>query len=279
MSAVFSFIIPCFNHGKYLDRCLSSIANIKDIPYEILIVDDGSTEEATIVTLKRLADSGYQVIHQENSGPGAARNNGISKAKGEYIVPLDADDMIRTAYVSQAYELLRQHENIHAVYANYQQFGERNDIMQHAPYSLQHLLLTNNIGACVIFRKSCWQQVGGYDETLRNGLGWEDWDLWLNFAYHGFVFQHLDIIGYDYQYHNQSRERMFLSDKVKVNKIITRFEEKYKGFYAPGVIHQNLLHQLKVHPAGMFLKIFLAAFIPSVYQKLVKKGKIRKYLV
>lgn len=279
MPVVVSFIIPCFNHGKYLGRCLRSIEALKTISYEILIINDGSTDENTQAILKKLTNDGYNVIQQVNAGPGAARNNGISKASGKYIVSLDADDMIRPEYVIRACDILDQYDDVCAVYANYQQFGGKDTIIRYESYSVQKLMLSNTVGSCVIFRKVAWQRVGGYDETLRQELGWEDWDLWLNFAYHGFRFYHLNIVGYDYQYHEHSRERMFLSDKKKVNKIISRFEEKYKGFYAPGAIHDSLLHQIKNHPPGMFLKIFIAVFFPSYYKKLVEKGRIRKYII
>ena len=69
-----------------------------------------------------------------------------------------------------------------------------------------------------------------------------------------------------------------MKDKTKVNKIIGRFEEKYPGFFNPKAIHEHFLSQFRRLTLGISLKIVLAAFFPKYYNKLVAKGKIRRYL-
>jgi glycosyltransferase involved in cell wall biosynthesis len=278
MAPEFSIVIPCYNHGAYLRRTISSIEAITGVLYEIIIVDDGSTDGATITELKQLEQEGYHILIQQNAGPGAARNNAIRHARGKYIVPLDADDKLRPEYIYKAKEVFEQEKNVQVVYADFQRFGGNTEINKYKEYNLQDLLLTNSIGACVIYWKSIWEVAGGYDEELKKGYSWEDWDLWLNFAYHHFNFKYLNMIGYDYYYQEDSRERLFLKNKQKVNRITSRFEDKYPGFYTPAAIHENLLHQIRVSPTGMIMKILIATFAPNHYQKLVVKGKIRKYI-
>lgn len=278
MAPVFSVIVPCYNHGEFLRRNIKSVAQIDIALTELIIVDDGSTDEKTIKELAALEQEGYRVIRQVNSGPGAARNNGIAMAKGKYIIPLDADDMIRKEYAQEAYKVFEANPSIHIVYSNFKRFGDADTVERYTSFNLQDLMLTNSIGSCAIFRKSAWQAVGGYDEDLKKGYGWEDWDFWMMLARHHFNFHHLDIIGYDYYFKNISREREFLKDRIKINRIIGYFEEKHRGFYNPKAIHDNLIFQVKSSPVGMLGKIILAAYFPRLYQKALKKGKIRKYL-
>src|SRR6185437_5911128 len=115
MQPFFSIIIPCYNHGAFLRRAIASIEKIQGISYEIIIVDDGSGDSNTIRELELLKSEGYIVIQQNNSGPSAARNNGIRSANGKYIVPLDADDILRSEYVTKAKEVFESNPQISIV--------------------------------------------------------------------------------------------------------------------------------------------------------------------
>lgn len=280
MSPLFSVIIPCYNHGSFLEGAIASIPADSSIPCEIIIVDDGSDDTQTISTLAALEGRlpNLTILRQTNGGPGKARNTGIRAATGQFIVPLDADDRLRAEYLHQAAAVFSAELSVAVVYCNFQRFGGESSSESHPPFTLQGLLLRNIIGACAIYRKDAWAAVGGYDEALRRGLSWEDWDLWLNMAYHGYHFRHLNLIGYDYYFHDQSRERTLLRSKQKVNSIISRFEEKYPDFYAPSELHRYFLNNLKRRPLVTFSKILLAAYLPRTYQRLVQEGKFQKYL-
>src|SRR4051812_7446520 len=102
---LFSVVVPCYNHGNFIRNTIESINNIAGVPYEIIIVDDGSTDKHTIDVLASLKAEGVNVITQQNAGPGAARNNAIKHAKGDYIIPLDSDDKIRPDYLLKAKEI------------------------------------------------------------------------------------------------------------------------------------------------------------------------------
>lgn len=280
MPADISCIIPCFNHGSFLKHAIDSVRAVPSLKMEIIIVDDGSTDAATLTELEMWSrQEGIRVLRQQNAGPGAARNYGIANASGKYILPLDADDKVRPEYPQAAYRFLESNQNFAIAYPDFQQFGQANALVKYRDYCLQDLLLRNSIGAAAIYRRDAWQTVGGYDEALRKGLGWEDWDLWLHFAYKGFRFQYLGIVGYDYYFRADSRERTFLRDKTKVNDIIRYFEKKYPDFFSPTVLHEHLVSMVRMAPAGIFLKLFVAAFFPDYYARLVAKGKIREHLL
>lgn len=102
-----SIVIPCFNHGKYIADALQSIANTQiQYSYEIIIVDDGSTDSLTINKLLELEQAGFHIIRQQNGGPAKARNTGIEQAIGKYILPLDADNKIHPNYINKGIPLL-----------------------------------------------------------------------------------------------------------------------------------------------------------------------------
>ena len=90
-----SVIIPIYNPGELLRKCIDSVLNQTLNEIEVLCIDDGSTDDSKEIIMEYCQrDSRFKLISQENSGSGMARNNGISLSKGEYIVFLDADDWI-----------------------------------------------------------------------------------------------------------------------------------------------------------------------------------------
>jgi len=92
-----SIIIPVYNVEEYIDRCLQNIfkQGISTNDYEVILVNDGSTDKSVEIANKhKKARPNIHIIHQENSGPGVARNTGIDNAKGDYIYFLDADDYL-----------------------------------------------------------------------------------------------------------------------------------------------------------------------------------------
>lgn len=101
-----SIIIPVYNTGKYLSKCLDSVINQYFTNFEVLCVDDGSTDELTLELLKKYskADNRVRIIHQNNSGPASARNAGIIETKGEYIAFIDSDDYISENFIGNLYE-------------------------------------------------------------------------------------------------------------------------------------------------------------------------------
>ena len=123
-STTVSIVIPCYNHGQYIQEALDSI-EVQKINYavEIIIVDDGSSDAATLQKLDDLKALNYTVIHQTNGGPGKARNAGIQVAMGKYILPLDADNKISPDYINKAVPVLEKND-ADIVYAAPQFFGD-----------------------------------------------------------------------------------------------------------------------------------------------------------
>src|ERR1700740_2534850 len=88
-------VIPCFNHGEFLPEAVEGVIALKREDVELIVVDDGSTDERTRKEMDGLAERGIATIRQENKGLAAARNAGIAAAKGEDIFPLEGDGPLR----------------------------------------------------------------------------------------------------------------------------------------------------------------------------------------
>jgi len=178
-----SVIIPCYNHGKYLNEAVDSVLNQTMQDFEIIIVNDGSTDKFTNALLRNYNKPKTKVIFQKNQKLPSARNNGIKIAEGKYILPLDADDKIDKTYLEKAINILNKNENIDFVTPWVQTFGTDNYIWKTHVQNLKEILSDNYISTPV-FKKSCWKRVGGYDDKMIHG--YEDWDLWISFIEKGF---------------------------------------------------------------------------------------------
>jgi glycosyltransferase involved in cell wall biosynthesis len=173
-----SVVVPCFNQGGLLDEAVQSVLAQTYQDFEIIIVNDGSTDGQTTSMLRSYAPPRTRVLHTDNQGLASARNNGIRQATGRYILPLDADDRIADSYLEKAVALLDANTNAGIVYSQAEYFGERTGRWDLPDYSLPGILLGNMIFASSFFRKADWEQVGGYNPNMKYGL--EDYDFWLS---------------------------------------------------------------------------------------------------
>jgi len=173
-----SVIIPCYNQGSFLQEAVESVLEQTYQNFEIIIINDGSTDAATVALLKNYKQPRTTVIHTNNQGLASARNNGINIAKGKYILPLDADDKIGKNYLQKAIEKLEMNDNLGIVYCEAEFFGHEIGKWELPEYKFPDILLHNVIFSTGFFKKSDWQAIGGYRPNMV--FGWEDYDFWLS---------------------------------------------------------------------------------------------------
>jgi glycosyltransferase involved in cell wall biosynthesis len=272
MEPIISIIIPCYNHGKYIRDALQSIQELHDIsyPYEVIIVNDGSTDDFTINTLNDLKKEGYNILDQNNQGLGAARNNGINLSKGKYILPLDCDNKVCAPYLSKAVDILNTNSNVTVVYSDREFFGERTGKYTVGNYNLQKLMLCNYIDACAVYRKEAWQSIGGYD-TKMPAMGYEDWDMWLQFSFSMFQFYYLAETGFKYRVVNDSMIRT--TTNIDVNNVYAYIENKYPSYLNRQSVNAAFTGNFKKNKK-LFVKLFLVTFLPGVINYMIRKKKI-----
>jgi glycosyltransferase involved in cell wall biosynthesis len=272
MNPRISIIIPCYNHGQYVREAISSVEKCTDKSlYELIVVNDGSTDPFTIEEMGRLASDGYQVINQVNQGLGRTRNNGIRAAKGEYILPLDSDNRIRPEYIYESIKILDAHPEIAMVYGDAQFFGDKSKRHIVGEFNLQNMMVENQIDACAVYRKSVWEAVGGYDEKMPI-MGYEDWDMWMNMTFKNYKFHYVPEILFDYRVLGNSMLRSIsVSNKKKLFKYM---DEKYKGYLNMDHMNQELM-KLCGRNKKVALKLVAVLYFPKLVNFLVKRNIIK----
>ena len=124
----FSIIIPTYNSAHLIYHALESVISQNYDDYEIIIVDDGSSDNTNNVVEPYCSRANIRYIKQENAGPGAARNNGIRNAKGEYIVLLDSDDLLYETCLASLARFLENSPEVDFLFTNYDIF-DKNDVV------------------------------------------------------------------------------------------------------------------------------------------------------
>ncbi len=176
-SPLVSVVVPCYNQEAYLNEALQSVADQTYSAWECLIVDDGSpdqTAEMAAGWVKR--DPRFRLIKKVNGGLSSARNIGIKEARGEYILPLDADDKISANYIEGCIAYINTYK-AKVVYGCAVFFGEKSEKWNLPDYDYRLMLTRNLIFCTAMFARKDWESIGGYDEKMKDGL--EDWDFWL----------------------------------------------------------------------------------------------------
>jgi len=206
-----SVVIPCYNQGKYLEEAVESVLNQTFQDFEIIIVDDGSTDDSTKNVLKNYQKPKTKVIHTDNKGLASARNRGIQEAKGEYILPLDADDKIGREYLEEAVKILDKNRDIGIVYCEAVYFGAQDGLLILPEYSLEKILTKNIIFCSALFRKQHWEIVGGYNINMVYGL--EDWDFWLSLIELGLKIYRIPKVLFHYRITELSMRNQITEDE------------------------------------------------------------------
>ncbi len=179
-----SVIIPAYNQAHYLNLAISSVLEGSYQDFEIIVIDDGSTDNTAHVTQDFL-DPRVRYFFQENRGLSSARNTGISHATGEFLTYLDSDDLFLPEKLTLLVKAINSEPRIGLIAGqaiiideNNQPLGEIFD--QPLPSDGSQLLLGNPLHVGSVLLRSEWQKrVGLFDQNLRS---YEDWDLWLRLA-------------------------------------------------------------------------------------------------
>ncbi len=172
-----TLVVPCFNQGQFLEDALASVFTQTFESFEVVIVDDGSTDPATLAALHGLDWPRTRVIRQDNRGLPAARNAGMRAARGRYVVPLDADDELAPGFIAELHAALGDHPEAAYAHCWAELFGDVAAIWATRPFNDYQILVSNSVVGCVLLRREAWEAVGGYDETMTAGN--EDWELWI----------------------------------------------------------------------------------------------------
>lgn len=232
MNTLVSIIVPCYKQAHFLNESLQSVLNQTYTYWECIIVNDGSPDHTeTIAKQWCVKDERFKYLYKENGGLSSARNAGITISKGEFILPLDADDILHNSYLEFLVPQLENNTNLVVVscYSNFFIDNINNIVHKQKPIgTTYHALLYENIMiATSLYRKSSWEAVGGYDEQMKTGF--EDWEFWIAITKNGLEFKFVE----EFLFYYRRTKNSMLTDTLQ-NHRITNMEyvfKKHKDLY------------------------------------------------
>jgi len=195
----------------------------------VIIVDDGSDDSETLSVLQKIGNQypEIQIIRQKNGGLASARNNGIKNSRGEFLMPLDADDTIEPEMLEKCYEEIVKNTKLGMVYTWVRFFGNDEAVWKSGEYNFYDFLCSNQATVSALVRKRAWEEVGGYDENMRDG--YEDWEFWINLGKAGWFGKLICEPLFNYRRHGT-----FITSgaELKHDAIVKYIREKHGDLYS-----------------------------------------------
>lgn len=225
MKPLVSIIVPVYNAEAFLEETLRSLAACTYEPLEVVTVDDGSTD-GSLHILENFArqDARFRVFRQANAGVSVARNHAIRESRGTYILPVDSDNLIEPSLIDKAVKVLEQRAEVKGVGCRADFFGERSGEWKVEEYSPRLLARKNMLDACAMYRRSDYEQTGGYMEGLQVR---EDWDFWLSMLEKGGTFYRIPEILLHYRVRSGSKR---VRDREQKRELIRVINQRHHDF-------------------------------------------------
>jgi glycosyltransferase involved in cell wall biosynthesis len=232
-----SVIIPTYNRAGMLKEALESALAQNRLPDEIVVVDDGSTDNTAQVVAGFGAKIRY--IQQKNAGPSAARNHGIAIATGEFVAFLDSDDLWPKDRLQRQLAALEKHPDLDFIFGLEEKFDNAKHFERYAIRDREvlqalsaadcivsdplALLLRENFipTSSVLFRRHCLDRVGMIDESLHQA---EDYDFWFRFALQGCVFGFCNAALCYRRQHDGNLVNQFVNRTVSTLEVLKRYQ-------------------------------------------------------
>src|ERR1035437_4164919 len=225
-----SVIIPCYNQGKYIEEAIKSVISSTFKNYEIIIVNDGSTDTYTNQILKKFNQPCIRLIQTKNQGLAEARNTGIKNSEGKYILPLDADDKISSGYMEEAISILESNINIKLVTSEVELFGAASGKMSLLDFSIENLLCQNTFVCSCFYRKDDYNRTTGYNSNMK--YGFEDWDFWLSLLEDGGAVYRIPRVHFFYRIKRHSMVADFAKKAEKLKETRYQIFQNHKDLFS-----------------------------------------------
>ena len=226
-----SVIILCHNYARFLEAAVESVVAQTFKDFELLILDDGSTDDSKAVA-RQLRDRfskdlPIRLLRLEDVGPSASRRHGVEQSLGRYLVFLDADDRIASTFLERTVPVLEQDPTIGFAYTDSIYFGDKSHLCEHPDYDFARLCASNFISYCSLLRRTAFDAVDGYDRE--NWGYYEDWDLWIRLGRAGWKGRHVAEALFLYHQHFGTSLSSYSRrlDPIYKAFVITRHGELY----------------------------------------------------
>jgi glycosyltransferase involved in cell wall biosynthesis len=232
-----SVLVPCFNHGQFIGDAIDSVFAQTLQDFEIVVVDDGSTDPQTRATLAGLPRERIDVLTTENRGLPAARNHAAAHARGELFCALDADDKLAPEWFEKAVRMLDERRDVAFVSHWLETFGDERWTWKPERCDLPSLLARNAVNGAALVRRAAFEAVGGYDATMRQGC--EDWDFWLRLVERGFSGAIIPEVLFYYRRRSDSMSRVMLDEQQyrrPLEVLVRKHEAAYRDHMIPVLV-------------------------------------------
>lgn len=205
MNLKFSIIIAFYNQERVFKETLDSILSQDENSFEVIIVNDGSSNEA-IIWLENLVkgNSKVKVYSQQNTGPGSARNKGIELANGDYVIFLDGDDLMNKGCLSSFKTIISNHPTNDIIISDCEYFGTKTEYKTQFIPSFPQLLAYNTVIICAAIKKSFLGEDLRFEPSM-DRVGLEDWELWISIVKKGAKFNYISKSLFSIRVTNSSR--------------------------------------------------------------------------
>jgi len=264
-----SVIIGCYNHGDFIAEAVQSVKSQTYTNWELVIVEDGSTDGRTPAQVDRLRADNIKVIHTENKGLPSARNTAIRNARGDLILPLDADDKIAPDFLEKTVPRLLGDSSVGVVGTYTKVFGYE-DWTAEPEFDIEKFIIENQITATSLFRKADWEKVGGYLEDYK---AMEDYALWLAMLNEGKTIEIVPEYLFFYRKHKpqgpvRAHSLRSINQELELElrlKLVEKFPKLYAQHLDALVKYQ---HSLKWHLHYLEQQKSITYFLYNVLSKL-----------
>lgn len=233
-----SIIIPCYNGGEWLEEAIRSTLNQflhyytfedesrvlnyeESLDYEVIVIDDGSTDNS--LEIARKFKDKIRIISQVNKGLASARNTGIMNSRGEWILPLDADDVLAENCIIKLTKIIED-TDADVIAPSFKCFGlSDQEIILMESRKLEDFKAGNRLGYCAAIRRSALLGIGGYNPKMVEG--YEDLHLWINLLTRGFKITTISDILWLYR---TKQESMYTKITPKIHtKLIDQINKDF----------------------------------------------------
>lgn len=223
-SARVAVVIPCFDDGATLSAAVESVR--EEEPVELVVINDGSSDPATLTELERLRGAGVHVIDRDNGGLSAARMTGVAATSAPYVYPLDADDCLRAGALRSMADALQGSPRAAFAYGDYEVFGEyRGRWRSPERFDPWAMTYANFIPVSSLIRRSALMEVGGWE--LHNAV--EDWDLWLKMIERGWDGVRVPRVVYRRRVHGES---LITDTRRRHGEMVERLRVRHAELFA-----------------------------------------------